>query len=423
VAVGSFLAGPLADRVGRRYALMSTAALFVASAFGAAVSPSLGWLLAARAAAGIAMGISASAIGLYVAEVAPAAIRGRMLSFGTVAGLMGGLLVSAYGVVLSLGHTAHGWRLMFGVIALPAAIYGMALLPLPESPRWLAATGQLGAARRSLLRLVEVTREREAETDRQMALITATEPDATADHDDERRGWARLWGPIYRPPVLAGLTIVFLMEFSGSQMVGFYGPTILSDSGFGDQTFAFAVMLGLGAANLAMILVSATIIDRVGRKPLLITGLAVMSTFLVSFAVLYSVDHVSAWARWSEIGCLVGLDMTFWFSVGIVGWIWLGEIFPQELRGLSTSLLGGMSGVMTIVFTLTFPLLLDKLGLAVVTPIYAVFNIVGAIYLMRTLPETKGKSLEDIGDYWRHRAVPSDMRRDIGSTRVRFDRP
>jgi major inositol transporter-like SP family MFS transporter len=78
---------------------------------------------------------------------------------------------------------------------------------------------------------------------------------------------------------------------------------------------------------------------------------------------------------------------------------------------------------MTIVFTLTFPLLLDKLGLAVVTPIYAVFNIVGAIYLMRTLPETKGRSLEDIGDYWRHRAVPSDMRRDIGSIRVRFDRP
>ena len=161
LTVGSFLAGPLSDRVGRRYALMSTAALFVASAFGAAMSPSLGWLLVARAVAGVAMGLTGPTIGLYIAEVAPPTVRGRMLSFGTVASGAGSIL--SYCVALALEHTAHGWRVIFGLIALPAAIYGLAQLPLPESPRWLAAAGQLGAARRSLLQLVEITHDRQAE--------------------------------------------------------------------------------------------------------------------------------------------------------------------------------------------------------------------------------------------------------------------
>jgi MFS family permease len=241
-----------------------------------------------------------------------------------------------------------------------------------------------------------------------MALITATEPDATADHDDERRGWARLWQPAYRPPVLVGLAIMLLLVFSGMEMVAFYAPTILSDSGFGGRTFAFAVMLGLSVVNLTMILVSATIIDRTGRKPLLISGLVVMTACLVSFAVLYSVDHVSAWARWSEIGCLVVLGATFWLSVGMVGEIVIHEMYPLSIRGPAASLSYGMYSVFLIMFTLTFPLLLENIGLPVIVLSYAVFNIAGALYLLGALPETKGKSLEDIGDYWRHRAVPSE---------------
>jgi sugar porter (SP) family MFS transporter len=404
--VGSFIAGPLSDRVGRRYALMSTAALFVASAFGAAVSPSLGWLLVARAATGVAMGVSGKTIGLYIAEVAPAAIRGRMLSFASVAGGLGAIL--AYCAGLALEHTAHGWRVMFGLFALPAAVYGLALLPLPESPRWLAATGQLGAARRSLLQLVEVTHDRQAEADRQLALITAAEPDSKSHHDGQRRGWAQLWQRIHRPALRVGLAIEFLFILSGEALLGFYAPTILTDMGFGDRTFVFAVSLGLVAVGLTMNLITAVIIDRTGRKPLMVSGLLVMAACLVSFVMLSGADHTDGWVRWGQIGCLVVLGAAFPLSVGMVGGIVNSEIYPQSIRGPAASLLGGAGGVVALSSTLTFPLLLDQLGLPVILLTYAVIDIAGAIYLLRALPETKGKNLEEIAHYWSRRVARSE---------------
>ena len=413
---GSFLAGPISDRVGRRYTLMSTAALFVASAFGAAVSPSLGWLLVARIGTGVAMGISGAAIGLYVAEVAPAAIRGRMLSFSTVAMGVGALL--AYCAGLALQDTTHGWRVMFGLFALPAAVYGLALLPLPESPRWLASTGQLGAARRSLLQLVGVTRDREAEADRQLALITATEPGSIPDHEGEsipdhvgeRRGWAQLWQPTHRPALLVGLAIEFLFVFSGEVVLGFYAPTILTDMGFGGQAVAFAVPLGIGAVGLTLTLITANRIDRTGRKPLMVSGLFAMAVFLVGFAVLSISGNTDVWVRWGQIGCLVGLSAAFSVSVGMVGGIITSEIYPQSIRGPAASLLGGVGGAIALSSTLTFPLLLEYLGLPLILLSYAVIDIVGAIYLLRALPETKGKSLEELANYWRRRVATSEPR-------------
>ena len=400
MAVGSFLAGPISDRVGRRYTLMSTAALFVASAFGAAVAPSMNWLLIARAAAGLTIGLSGPTIGLYIAEVAPAAIRGRLLSFGTVASGVGCAL--AYGVGLGLQQTENGWRLMFGLVALPSTIYGLALLPLPESPRWLAANGQLGAARRSLLQLVEVTADRQAEVNRQLAAITAVGSSSTSDQDDAPRGWALLRQPTYRPALLLGLAIMFLLIFTGMEMVGLYTPTILSDIGFGDRTLIFSATLGLGVVNLIMTLVSAVIIDRVGRKPLMISGLFVMSACLLLFAAL-SVAESSVLVRWGQIGCLVAVSATFSVSTGVVGGIVISEIYPQSIRGPASSLLNGIVGIFLIIFTLTFPLLLEYAGLPLIVLGYAAISVAGAIYLLRALPETKGKSLEAIDDYWSQR--------------------
>jgi MFS family permease len=297
---------------------------------------------------------------------------------------------------------------MFGLFALPAAIYGLAMLPLPESPRWLAATGQLGAARRSLLQLVEVTSDRQSEADRQLALITATEPASTSHHGGHRSGWSQLWQPAHRPAILVGLAIEFLFIFSGEAILGFYAPTILTDMGFGDRTFVFAVALGLVVVGLTMNLISAGIIDRTGRKPLMVSGLVVMAVCLVSFVALSSSDNTDGWVRWGQIGCLVVLGAAFPLSVGMVGGIVTSEIYPQSIRGPAISLLAGAGGVMAMISTLTFPLLLDTLGLPVMLVSYAVIDIAGAIYLLRALPETKGKSLEELAGYWSRRAATSE---------------
>ncbi|KAA0109556.1 sugar porter family MFS transporter [Mycolicibacterium sp. P1-5] len=397
LAVGSFVAGPLSDRFGRRYVLMSMAALFVASAFGAALSPSLGWLLVARAAAGVAIGLTGPTAGIYVAEVAPAHIRGRLLSFDALAFCVGGIL--AYCVGLALKDAVGGWRLMFGFIALPSVIYGLALLPLPESPRWLVASGELNAARRSMLRLVGVQVDREGEADRQLAAITAVRPGSTAVHGTPG-GWVRLWQPTYRPAMTVGLTMMFVLVFSGIDMVAFYAPTILTDIGFGSRTVTFTVTLGFSVVNLVMTVVSIAIIDRVGRKPLMVGGLLVMAAGLVGFAALRLADHTSELVRWGQIGCLVVLGGTFALALGMVGEIVVAEMYPQSIRGPATSLSHGMRSVFTIVFTLTFPLLLATIGLPATVLSYAVVSIVGAICILRGLPETKGKNLEDIGEYW-----------------------
>lgn len=397
LAAGSFMAGPLSDRFGRRYVLMSMAALFVASAFGSALAPSLGWLLAARAAAGLAIGITSPTAGLYVAEVAPAVIRGRLLSFEAVTYGVGTIL--AYCVGLALENHALGWRLMFGVIALPAAIYGLALLPLPESPRWLAAVGQLTAARRSLLRLFG------ADADRELATITAERPDS-AEHAGAQGGWAQLRHPTYRPAVYVGLALMFLIVFSGWDMVLFYAPTILREIGFTDTTVSFAATLGIGAVFLVMTLVALAIIDRIGRKPMVVIGLFVMAGCLLVMTALTLVpDALSELARWGQVVSLAVFAGTFALTLGLIGEVVVAELYPQAIRGPASSLSHGMRSVFAIVFTLTFPFLLDVLGLAVTLLGYAAISIVGALYLMRALPETKGRSLEEIGEYWDRRAA------------------
>ncbi|MGV0714436.1 sugar porter family MFS transporter [Mycolicibacterium sp. XJ662] len=396
LAAGSFLAGPLSDRFGRRYVLMSMAALFVASAFGAALAPSFGWLVVARAAAGIAIGVTSPTAGLYVAEVAPAAIRGRLLSFEAVAYGLGTIL--AYCVGLALEDQPAGWRTMFGFLAVPSAIYGVALLTLPESPRWLAAVGQRHAARRSLLRLFGDNAEAE------LAAITAETRGTELDHAEgmETAARARLWHPTYRPAILVGLVVMFLIVFSGWDMVLFYAPTILREIGFADTTVSFAATLGLGVVFLVMTVISLTVIDRVGRKPMVVVGLFVMAACLLTMAGLTTVE-TSSLSQWGQVASLAVFVGAFALTLGVVGEIVISELYPQAIRGPAASLSHGMRSVFAIVFTLTFPLLLDFPGLTVTLVAYAAISVVGALYLMRALPETKGRSLEEIGAYWEGR--------------------
>jgi sugar porter (SP) family MFS transporter len=412
--VGASIAGLLSDRFGRRYLLMSMAALFVASGFGAALAPSLGWLVVARAAAGFATGVSTPTAGIYVAEVAPAVIRGRMLSIQLVATSLGVIL--AYCVGLALVDQQSGWRFMFGFIALPAAIYGLALLPLMESPRWLIAVGQPNAARRSLRRLFG------SEADRELAEITAERAGPDSDHGDTGGGRARLWVQAHRPVVLVGLVVVFLSVFSGESMVLFYAPTVLEQIGFTNTAVSFAATLGLGVVGLIATLIALAVIDRTGRKPMMVAGLFMVAASLLAMAALAMAPQASAVVRWGQVACLAAFIAAFWLTLGPACGIVTSEIYPQSIRGRATSLSSTMHGLFAIVFTLTFPLLLHGLGLSITLLGYAVISIVGALYLMRTLPETKGRSLEEITEFWNDRAMARHPAK-ASARRVEFDEP
>jgi MFS family permease len=244
-----------------------------------------------------------------------------------------------------------------------------------------------------------------ADADRELAAITAEPPDS-AEHAGTQGGWARLRHPAYRPAVCVGLALMFLIVFSGWDMVLFYAPTILREIGFTDTTVSFAATLGIGAVFLVMTLVALAIIDRVGRKPMVVIGLFVMAAcLLVMTALTMTPNALSGLARWGQVASLAVFAGTFALTLGLIGEVVVAELYPQAIRGPASSLSHGMRSVFAIVFTLTFPFLLDALGLAITLLGYAVISIVGALYLMRALPETKGRSLEEIGEYWDRRAT------------------
>jgi SP family arabinose:H+ symporter-like MFS transporter len=304
----------------------------------------------------------------------------------------------AYIVGLSLESEPDGWRYMFGFIALPSTFYALGLLPLPESPRWLAAVGQLSAARRALARLLGP-----GAADRELAEITAESHQPVGEGD---RGWAGLWTPAYRPAVSVGLVLMFLSVFAGSDMVLFYAPMILKEIGFSDNTVSFAATLGLGAVFLAMTVLSLNYIDGLGRRKMLIGGLTVMAAcLLVMTALTLSPEAGGASVRWGQFASLAIFVGAFALTLGHLGDIVVSELYPHEISGPATSLTHGMEGIFAIAFSATFPVLLSLMGLTLTFFSCALISTFGALYLWRALPETKGRSLEEIADYWHRRAA------------------
>lgn len=262
---------------------------------------------------------------------------------------------------------------------------------------WLIAVGQPNAARRSLRRLFGT------EADRELAEITAERAGADSDRGDT--GGGRLWGPAHRPVVLVGLVLVFLAVFSGESMVLFYAPTVLEPIGFTDTAVTFAATLGLGVVGLIAALIALAVVDRTGRTPMMVTGLIVLGASLLAMAALTTAPQAIAVVRWGQVACLAVFVATFGLTLGPTSGIVISEIYPQSIRGRASSLSSTMHGMFAMLFTLTFPLLLHGLGLAITLLGYAVIGIVGAFYLMRALPETKAKSLEEITEFWNHRAM------------------
>jgi len=394
LAIGSFCAGGLADRFGRRYLLMSTAALFVAGAFACALAPTLGWLVAARVAVGFAIGILAPTVAIYIAEIAPSAIRGRLLSFDAVTYGIGALV--AYAVCLLFERVPDGWRYMFAVIALPSTLYGLLLLALPESPRWLAAVGKPGAARRMLARLAE------RDADRVLRAFDSGEAEQGA------ASWRALRADSARAPVTLGLALMFLLVFCGWDMILFYAPTLLLEIGFESTTVSFVATLGLGLVFLVMTIVSLSLIDRVGRRPLMLSGLVIMGLSLALMSLLVSLPGEGGpLLRWGLVALLALFVGVFALTLGQIAEIVVVEIFPQAIRGPGTSLAHGMRSLFAFVFSLAFPFQLKLLGLGPTFASYALVCLAGAAYLSRSLPETRGVSLEQIAALWRARAARS----------------
>ncbi len=390
------VSGPLSDRLGRRPVLKIAAVLFAISAVASAVAPSFITLVAARMLGGFGVGAALIIAPMYIAEIAPAAMRGRMVSFnqlniviGISAAFFTNYLILRFGQsdlawaeALRLGE--WNWRWMLGVEALPAIFYFVALFAVPESPRWLVMNGKDDDARRVL---EKVTDGDQAEAD-----VRAVKASLHAEQSTERAALRELFRPAMRLVLVIGISVAVLQQVTGINSVFFYAPMIFEQSGIGtDASFMQAVLVGL--VNLAFTVLAIFLIDRLGRRPLLGVGLTGIAVCM--FLLSYGFGSADINPKIILVGIL-GFVASFAVSLGPVMWVLFSELFPNRIRGLAISFVGLINSAVSFLVQLIFPWELQNFGNSVTFLIYGLFAVVGLIFVMRVLPETKGKSLEEL---------------------------
>jgi sugar porter (SP) family MFS transporter len=377
---GGLSTSRLADALGRRGTLLTAAAIFVASSALAALAPGYGVLLVARAAAGLAVGAASSAVPLYISEVAPAGVRGRLVTLNQLMVTLG-ILVS-YCVGLALAGPAS-WRAMFAVGAVPAAALMIGMLRAPETPVWLVTHGRADRARE----VIEQVADRQ-DADR---LIEGLESGSAAP--GEMRG-RELLRSSARPALMIGVTLAVLQQLSGINAIIYFGPTIMQRTGLSVSNSMVAAVI-IGGINVAATVISFRLVDQLGRRPLLRLSLVGM---IVSLSLLGASLELSLGAAgsWLSLLCIVVYIAAFAIGMGPVFWLLIAEIFPPGARAAGASLSTAVNWLSNFAVGLLFLPLADALGEAATFWIFAAACVVAFVFAGRRVPETRGRSLAEI---------------------------
>lgn len=386
--LGAATGGLLADRLGRRMLLLITGILFALGAIGTAIAPTVAWLIALRVVVGVAIGAASFSAPLYVSEIAPARHRGWLVSLNQLA-ITSGIVVS-YLVDFALSGIG-AWRWMFGLAAIPAVGLATGMLFLPESPRWLMEHVLVDQARRILQR-TRGTSDVEEELE-----------DIRASLAQSSGSWSQLVGPLVRPALVVGLGLAVFQQITGINTVIYYAPTIFQLAGFTSASVAILATAGVGVVNVLMTVVSMYLIDRVGRRPLLLVGMAGMVFSLGILGVAFWLPGLSDVVGWVAIGSLALYVASFAIGLGPVFWLLIAEIYPLPVRGRAMSLATIVNWGFNLLVALTFLTLIEVLGRPGTFWLYGGLGIGAWFFVFWLVPETKGRTLEQIEAYWRDR--------------------
>jgi sugar porter (SP) family MFS transporter len=390
-AVGAAFAGRLADRFGRRPILMVTSAIFVAGAAVSALAPGLAILLAGRLLVGVGIGGASMLTPLYLAEVAPSQERGALVSFNQLAITLG--ILGSY--LIGYALAADGaWRWMLGLGGVPGVVLAIGMALLPETPRWLAGHGRPDQARAALLRL----RGAGADIAAEFALLR---DDLTAAA--KARPESRLGHKAARLPMIVGIGLAVFQQVTGINTVIYFAPTIFQAAGLSSASAAILATAGIGVVNVVMTTVAIWLVDRVGRRALLLCGLGGMGISLCLLALAFALG------RGPALGYLTAASLTAYigcFAIGLgpVFWLLISEIFPMAIRARGMSIATIANWLANLVVALTFLDLADLLGHAGVFLLYAALTFGGLAFAYALVPETKGLSLEAVQALWAKRA-------------------
>ncbi len=384
---GAIGCGPLADRFGRRLSITGAATIFAIGAVLAASAPNVGTLITARVILGIAVGAASVLVPLFIAEAAPPATRGKLVSFNQLMITIG--ILVAYLTNAAFAYDG-GWRWMFGLALIPSAALGIGMLFLPETPRWLVEKGRIEEAKSVLLRL----------RGPRIAAVELADIQRTKSAEQHKSTLRDLAKPWVRPALIAGVGVSVIGQASGINTVIYYAPTIFNATGLGPAA-AILATAGVGAVNVVMTLVGMSLVDRAGRRMLLMIGFAIMTVSLLVLGLVLLPNPLPASAGWIAIICVAVYIAAFAVSVGVVVFVLPSELYPLSIRGSAMSATLLCNWGMNFVVSLTFLSLFNSLGRSPVFWLYAVVCALGWLFAVKLVPETKGRSLEEIESWLR----------------------
>lgn len=380
--VGAGFAGRLADTLGRRRVVLIAAVVFAIGAIGAGLAPAVWVLILFRLVLGVAVGAASVMVPLYISEMSPTPVRGTLSSLFQLAITIG--ILVAYVINYALAGS-EAWRTMLILAVIPSAGLFIGIYFLPETPRWLVSKGFIERAKRVLRRIyggrnVEVEVERIQRVERQ---------------EHGQGGIGELLSPVVRPMLIVGLGLAMFQQFVGINTIIYYAPTIIEATGLATQA-AILATVGVGLVNFLMTFVAIYLIDRVGRKPLLTFGLVGMIASLLILTGGFLVGGLQGAPAWLTITGLLLYIASFAATFGPVMWVMLPEIFPLNVRGAGTgvSTIGNWGA--NFVVSLLFPVLAAAIGLTWVFGLLAVISAAALVFIIVLVPETKGRSLEQI---------------------------
>lgn len=383
--LGAAGASMVGDRYGRKKSLIFSAVLFAASALGAAAANTVTIFSLARLLGGLAIGLASVLTPVYIAEIAPSKNRGTLVSLNQLAIVLG--ILFAYLINWQLSKIGDAsWRWMLAVAAVPALAFFIGLLLIPESPRWLLGKGRHAEGEKILARIFGAEAAR--------GQVQAVEEAAAT----EEGSWREVFAPAMRPRLVVGVALAVFCQVTGINTVLYYGSIIVSEHFPGQSTsMALAANVIIGAVNLIFTVVAMIFLDRWGRRAILMIASGGMGLALASLVIGLSLHIASAAFM---LGSILVYVSFFALGMGPGPWLIISEIFPTKIRGRAASIATSALWSGTLLVTFTFLTLVNTLGLGGTFAIYGVLSFVCLFYIWKSVPETRGRTLEQIQETW-----------------------
>ena len=392
--IGAAFAGKLADSLGRRKVLIIAAVIFAVGSIATAMAPNDFLLILGRVMVGLAIGAASFTAPMYISEVSPARIRGELVSLNQLAVTVG--IVISYMVGYFLSKTGD-WRGMLALAAIPSVILGVGMFFMPQSPRWLLTHAQVDKARAVLKRI------------RRTSSVDSEIGDIENSVGKQSGGFKELLQPFIRPALIVGIGLAVFQQVTGINTVIYYAPTIFEFAGFKSASSAILATLGVGIVNVFMTVVAMQLLDKLGRRPLLLIGLSGMAGSLGVLGFAFHLPHMPDAMGWIAAVSLMLYVGAFAIGMGPVFWLIIAEIYPLKVRGIAMSVATVFNWGANLIVGITFLSLIRILGRPGTFWLYAGLSIATWLFVLFLVPETKGKTLEQIEEHWRGNKHPLEL--------------